>query len=421
MARSFILLLVFTATSLAQTTGRPPVAREGMEGKVFVGYQGWFAPTVEGSERKWIHYASGGRFEPGHCTIDMWPDLTGFEADELYPTDFRHADGRVANVFSSSNLKTVDRHFAWMKEYGIDGAFLQRFAVSARNRQLRPHLSAVLDNVRKSAGKHGRAWSVMYDLSGLRAGQMQSVMDDWKMLATELRVRDDTAYLRHRGKPVVTVWGIGFNDNRQYTLEECRALVKFLKSDPVCGGNTVMLGVPYWWRRLERDTLRDPVLHEILAEADVISPWAVGRYQRPEQLPGLQKEVMEPDLRWLTERKLDYMPVIFPGFSWHNMNKRPGREAPLNQIPRRGGQFLWAQAAAAKRSGAKMVYVAMFDEIDEGTAIMKVTNDPPVGDSPFVTYEGLPSDHYLWLTGQIGRLMRGEIDALPAREASRPD
>jgi hypothetical protein len=109
--------------------------------------------------------------------------------------------------------------------------------------------------------------------------------------------------------------------------------------------------------------------------------------------------------------------VIFPGFSWHNLQKRHGREASLNQIPRRGGEFLWAQAAAVRRSGAGMVYVAMFDEVDEATAIFKVSNDPPVGDSPFLTYEGLPADHYLWLTGQIGRLMRGEIEpaAMPRR------
>ena len=65
-----------------------------------------------------------------------------------------------------------------------------------------------------------------------------------------------------------------------------------------------------------------------------------------------------------------------------------------------------------------MLYQAMFDEMDEGTAIFKCTNDPPVGESRFVTEEGLPSDHYLWLTGQGGKLLRGEIppsDKIPMR------
>ena len=55
----------------------------------------------------------------------------------------------------------------------------------------------------------------------------------------------------------------------------------------------------------------------------------------------------------------------------------------------------------------------MFDEIDEATAIFKCTNDPPVGESKFLDYEGLPSDHYLWLTGKIGeRLREGKDPAI---------
>jgi hypothetical protein len=40
-----------------------------------------------------------------------------------------------------------------------------------------------------------------------------------------------------------------------------------------------------------------------------------------------------------------------------------------------------------------------------------------VGRSKFLTMEGLPSDHYLWLTGQGGKLLRGELkeDKLPVR------
>ena len=61
-----------------------------------------------------------------------------------------------------------------------------------------------------------------------------------------------------------------------------------------------------------------------------------------------------------------------------------------------------------------MIYVAMFDEIDEGTAIFKCDPNPPVGNSPFLKYydeqgNSLPSDHYLWITGQGERMLRQEI------------
>jgi hypothetical protein len=57
-----------------------------------------------------------------------------------------------------------------------------------------------------------------------------------------------------------------------------------------------------------------------------------------------------------------------------------------------------------------MGLLAMFDELNEGTAILKCTDHPPVGRSEFVGMEGMPSDHYLWLTGQGGRLLRREIE-----------
>jgi len=88
-------------------------------------------------------------------------------------------------------------------------------------------------------------------------------------------------------------------------------------------------------------------------------------------------------------------------------------------IPRLGGKFLWKQYVEAKKVGATMIYQAMFDEVDEGTAIFKCTNNPPVGASKFLTYEGLPSDYYLWLVGQAGRMLRGEIpltEEIPKRK-----
>ena len=418
----FSTWLLATGMLFFAAGGMPLAAHEGpdpstLTGKVMCGYQGWFTAAGDGASRPWVHYARGGRFEPGQCSIDLWPCVADLDEDERYPTPFRHADGSVAYVFSSQNPKTVSRHFQWMKEYGIDGAFVQRFAV--RHRPGRVHDAAdwerVLDNCRRAAREHGRVWAVMYDLSGLRAGEVRFVAEDWRRLVEEERVTEDPTYLHHHGRPVVAVWGVGFSDGRDYTLEECSELIDQLRSHAGGEGATVMLGIPSWWRTLERDSVDDAALHEVLAKADVLSPWSVGRYRSPAEARRHAETTWRPDLAWCRERDMDFMPVVFPGFSWSNLY--PG--SPLDQIPRREGRFLWSQFRAAVDAGASMIYVAMFDEIDEGTAIFKCTNDPPVGATTFLTYEGLPTDHYLWLTGQGARLLRGEIPAtenLPARE-----
>lgn len=391
-----------------------------LKGKVMCGYQGWLAAPGDGSGRGWVHYGVGKKFKPGKCTIDLWPDMSEYSEAEKYPTAFRNRDGSVAHIFSSYHPDTVDRHFNWMAEHGIDGAFLQRFASSLRRpNHTYQHRNRVTSNVQSGANAHGRVWAMMYDLSGLKKGEIESVlMPDWKRLIDRMQITKDKAYLHHRGKPLVAVWGIGFGDGRDYTLEECEKLLRFLKDDPNYGGNTVMLGVPSFWRELKRDSVKDKKLHTIIAQADIISPWTVGRYRTPEQAKRHAQTVLQPDITWCKERGVEFLPVLFPGFSWQNLMKSRGEEAPLNHIPRLGGQFLWSQAVAAKQAGAEMAYVAMFDEVDEGTAIFKCSNDPPVGESKFITYEGLPTDHYLWLSGEIGKLMRGKHrpeDQLPKR------
>ena len=387
--------------------------RSTLNGKLMCGYQGWYTAQGDGSGRAWAHYARRGRFEPGSCTIDLWPDVSELGDDEKFATPFRYKDGSVAHVFSAHNRKTVRRHWRWMREYGIDGSFVQRFAVETISPRALNHCNVVLDACREGANVEGRAYVVMYDLSGLPAGGTARVIEDWKLLVERMRIgRDasDKAYLRHGGKPLVAVWGVGFNDGRRYTLAECRALVDFLKDDPAYGGNAVMLGVPTGWRTLDADSVKDPALHELLLKADVISPWTVGRYDSPDGAARHAKQRWAPDMEWCARRGKNYLPVVFPGFSWHNLF--PNR--PLDQIPRRDGRFLWSQLVGVKSAGATAAYVAMFDEMDEGTAIFKCTNNPPVGDSPFLTNEGLPSDHYLWLAGMGGRLIRGEVEATEA-------
>ena len=374
-----------------------------LTGKVVCGYQGWFACEGDGADRGWVHWTKHGRqgLVPANAKIDLWPDVSELGPKERFATGFKHPDGRPAEVFSSFNRDTVLRHFRWMREYGIDGAFVQRFAGGLRDPRFLRQNNVVLNHCREGAHLEGRCYTVMYDLSGMGVGRLSEVMDDWRELRKRAQIGNDAAYLKHRGKPLVTVWGVGFNDDRQYTLAECRDLVEFFKKD----GCSVMLGVPTGWRDLNRDALKDSMLHEVIRLADVVSPWTVGRFGHPNDAARHGEQVVKPDIAWCTENKLDYLPVVFPGFSWHNMYGKK-----LDQIPRRKGEFLWSQFQACKRAGATAAYVAMFDEVDEGTAIFKCVNDVPnEGESEFVTYEGQPSDRYLKLTGLGGKLMRGEL------------
>ena len=267
---SFLSMSLATLSIAASLCGAPPSRDEVIErmesyngesnpgadpttinGKVLCGYQGWFTTPGDGSERSWSHYGRRGRFEPGSCSIDLWPDVSELDADEKVETRFQHADGSMAYVFSSHRKKTVVRHFQWMKDYGIDGAFVQRFAVETFAPANFNHCNTVLMHCREGSNRNGRTYGVMYDLSGLQSGQMNRVIDDWKLLVDRMKIGsdpNDRAYLHENGKPVVAVWGVGFNDGRRYTLDECAELIRFLKHDSRYGGCTVMLGVPTGWR-----------------------------------------------------------------------------------------------------------------------------------------------------------------------------
>ncbi len=417
-----LLLASFVVTVTAQQSVLHPyrgpsttgVDTSTLTGKVMCGYQGWFNCYGDGADLGWTHWArhQGKTFAPGNVAVDLWPDVSEYDDAELFETGFRLADATRARVFSSYNNATVVRHFEWMRDYGIDGAFVQRFANGLTNQKLKHHKDVVLANAREAANRAGRAYAVMYDLSGLKAGEITRVSDDWRQLRETMQITDDDAYLHHEGKPLVAVWGVGFSDDREYTLKETHDLIQFFKTE----GCSVMIGVPYHWRQLHNDAVSDPLLHKIVASADIVSPWSVGRYRSPEQASRFAEKFSRPDLDWCRERDLDLLPVVFPGFSWSNLTGEG-----LAAIPRLKGQFLWSQFAAAKRIGCEMIYVAMFDEVDEGTAIFKCSNQTPQDEGvTFLDFEGLPSDHYLQVTGAAGKMLRGEIPVTDFPPSSFP-
>lgn len=419
--KKFWLVVLFSAIRVASLQGQSKHSQTSnfpsYEGRVMCGYQGWFRAEGDGSGQGWAHYSERGPLTPGTLHPDFWPDVSEYQ--KTYPTALTNDDGTTARVFSSWDQSTTDLHFRWMKQYNIDGVFVQRFFSGLRTPGARKSSRVVLEHAITSSQKYGRAIAVMYDLSGLRdhGEDCSAIIQDWKELVDELKITSQPTnnYLYHRGKPLVALWGLGFPD-RGYDIRNIGVdkVIDFLKNDPQYGGCAVMLGVPTFFRDLNVDCLPDPYLHKLIASADIVMPWMVQRFT-----PLLQffdstryEQQVSADISWCAAHHVDYAPCVYPGFSWYNMHGHGrGDNAmlyPLNQIPRQKGRFYWNLISGAIAAKAKMLYIAMFDEMDEGTAIFKCSNHPPAG-VKLCDYEGVPADQYLWLTGEAGKMLRGEI------------
>jgi hypothetical protein len=298
-------------------------------------------------------------------------------------------------LFSSANVKSVGRHFGWMKEYGIDGAFVQRFLVEASDRST----NLVLEHVRAASAKHGRVYAVGYDLSGFAKERMfDALTADWKHLVDERKVTADKNYLHHNGRPVLFVWGF-FSD--RFEAELARKMIDFFQAEGKY--QVTLIGGCQWpWR-----TEKDAEWAKAFRKLDIISPWNVGHVAIEDGKKQAATAYWKDDLAEAQRAGKEFLPVIYPGFGWTNLK---GNSAAKQAIPRLGGEFYWRQFGAARELGIEMAYVAMFDEVDEGTAIFKVSNTPPT-QAHFETYEGLPADWYLRLTGEGTKVIRGERKA----------
>ncbi len=375
-----------------------------LNNKIMAGYQGWFAAPGDGSGYGWIHWG-GPTIDADNITIDMWPDMREYDADELFETDFVYQDLTNAGLYSAYTRKTVERHVRWMKDYGIDGVFVQRFLGStARRRDLR---DTVLQNVRYGAEKYGRVFANMYDISGGDSETMvEWIKNDWMHLVDDLNILESPNYLHHNGRPVLSIWGFGLS-GRPGTPTLAEEIIQWLTTDaPEKYLVTLKGGVDDKWQSHSEDW------QAAYEKFDILSPWAVGRYGDIAGADNFRITKIEPDLVRTQSKNIDYMPVVFPGFSWYNLKEGTSE---LNKRPRNGGKFLWHQFFNAVDAGCNMVYVAMYDEVDEGTAIYKLAeNDnqtPTTGKFVTLDIDGykLPSDWYLRLTGAASEMLRDEI------------
>ena len=400
-------------------------APAGLTHRLIVGYQGWFGcPDDFDANKSWQHWFANGT-SPESLTVDVLPSVRELKPDELCDTGLPRRDGRgTVKLYSAQNPSVVAKHFAWMREHGIDGAAVQRFIqpVSADPRK-KDRSDRVLRNAQAAAEATGRLFFIAYDISGASPDTVtEDLRADWRYLVSELRLTDSTAYLRDGGKPVLELWGFGVAD-RPGAPASVAALIADLKSgaDGLASA-TVIGGVPSHWRTLDGDSKSAPEWGTVYRSYDVISPWTVGRFSDERGADKFVRERVVADVAETRRLGLRYMPVVFPGFSWSNLMRIRGLspEAVLNAIPRNCGRFLWRQISDLLRLRVDALYVAMFDEADEGTAIFPAVtraDELPAGSSMvYLDQDGcsLPDDWYLRVVGAAAGFLHES--AVPPRQ-----
>lgn len=396
--------------ALCSVAHAAPIDASTVRGKVMCGYQGWFRCPGDAADMGWVHWSrDGARIAPETLTFEMWPDVSEYPADALCPAPgFTHPDGSQALLFSSDHAGVVLRHFEWMRDYGIDGAWLQHFAVGLPGGPYEssyPSRRRVMEHVRVAAALTGRALAISFDVAAMDPTRTFDVVTaEWRRLVDE-GVTADERYVHEGGLAVVQVWGFYRGNATNFmTPDLANRLIDFFQAPGPY--QAFLVGGGDWnWRGHD-----DPAWQELVHRFDAYCPWNVGNYSIDAE------GTKHASTHYWAEDKADceahgvyWIPVIYPGFSWDNLTRQTPGSSP---IERRGGEFLWEQFVALRELGCDAAYVAMFDEVDEGTATFKVTSAPPT-QAHFVGYEGLPSDWYLRVVREGIAMLRGEREPSP--------
>ncbi|MFE1957784.1 discoidin domain-containing protein [Streptomyces sp. NPDC059479] len=367
-------------------------------GKITVGYQGWFACSGDGAPiNGWWHWSQnwGQSPSPSNTAIVSWPDVRDYT--RTYRTAYPAlGSGQPAALFSSYDQQTVDTHFSWMQQYGMDTAALQRFNPNGGEGATR---DAMAGKVRSAAEKYGRKFYIMYDATGWT--NMQPEMKaDW---LEKMRAHTESpAYARQNGKPVVGIWGFGFNEpNKTWSAAVCLDVVNWFKAQ----GCYVMGGVPTHWRSGNEDSRAGYL--DVYHAFDMLSPWMVGRIGNIAGADNFYANVNTPDQAHCDAYGIDYQPCVLPG--------------DLQSGHRAHGDFMWRQFYNMCRIGVAGIYISMFDEFNEGNQIAKTAENAsqiPAGSGIRALDEdgtACSSDYYLRLTGDGGRMLKGQLALTPVR------
>ncbi|GLR18810.1 hypothetical protein GCM10007940_34260 [Portibacter lacus] len=347
-----------------------------IHGKVICGYQAWFNCPGDGSPiDRWFAWAYPSP-APGNVDIELYPEVSEYRPEDLFYNNFGNlGDGTPATFFSSYSESVTQLHFSWMEENGIDGVALQRFITQFDEPILTANRDSNAVRVARAAEEYGRVFYMMYDITELGADLFTTVTEDWEeRMIKDLQITSSPQYLHQDGKPVICIWGIGF-DHVYGTSEETAQLIEWFKNQ----GIYVIGGVPIEWRTGEIGS--KPNFDTVYTKLDMVSPWTVGGFFDTVAADSYNDHYLEGDFAYCEANGLDYLPVMFAGISNHNWEVGA---SPQNQVPRLGGDFFWHQVKNIRNLGISSGYIAMFDEYNESTAIMNSAD----------SYFSIPSNQY---------------------------
>jgi hypothetical protein len=371
------------------------ISAKSVKGKVMAGYQGWFATPNDYDDLGWRHWSRNSNIAPSptEITVDMWPYLDDYSAADIEQAgQMVYQDGRPAYLFSTRDPDVVQRHFRWMRKHNVDGVYLQRF-VSKNSGGANGKPEFVLDNVRKAANLEGRVWAIEYDVSGLDGGnpegsdialQLDIITNDWNYLVNECGILDDPRYLHEDGKPVLFIWGFGTGNNIS-TAAQADSVISWFDAQ-----NLYLIG------GVSKGKIDEAAWEPVLRKYDALLEWM--EQSRTELVNQKNK---------LDGFGMDILPHAWPGFSWNNLQQTV---FPASYTARNGGDFYWDRIYNAVNSGADQIFLGMFDEYDEGTAIMPMSDTHPDIHTAWGHYldnEGLDPFWYLRLSGAGREMLNG--------------
>lgn len=385
-------------------------------GKSVAGYQAWF--TAGSLTSGWLHWNSNTSGAPGPNTshFEVCPDISEYPEAVLKPTNLAPmGNGTPFKLFTSSEQSVMDVHMKWMKDYGIDGVAVQRFLNNIGGSIIKSPNAPIL-KIKQAAETNQRIFYICYDTSSGLADTWDDVIKmDWVYNVEQNDLTKSPAYAKVGNKPVVQIWGLGFASDGKNpgTSAEAIALIEFLQSR----GCYVIGGVPRGWRTNNGDArgpsqalpINQESYENVYVKLNMISPWMPGRIRDNTSADNLYNTVMIPDKSYCDARNIQYMPVNHPGFAWSQWNN-----GDVNPTPRNAGEFMWRQSINIKKLGVQNMYFAMFDEYDEGTAIMKNATDWSMipTNQYFLTSsaDGLwcSSDFQLRVAGASVQLLKGQ-------------